>query len=94
MISAASGGGRLEVPGPEQHRVRDSHGLSLPRGETRDHHPGPAHAGRWLPLIDLEAARAEIDKNREEFLATSASDLVQALESVLSAHSRWYATLQ
>jgi pimeloyl-ACP methyl ester carboxylesterase len=37
-----------------------------------------------LLLTDPRAARAKIDKDREEVLATSASDLAQALESFLS----------
>jgi pimeloyl-ACP methyl ester carboxylesterase len=37
-----------------------------------------------LLLTDPEAARAKIDKDREEALATSASELAQALESFLS----------
>jgi pimeloyl-ACP methyl ester carboxylesterase len=41
-------------------------------------------ADNRLLLTDPEAARAKTDKDREGFLATSASDLAQALESVLS----------
>jgi hypothetical protein len=37
-----------------------------------------------LLLTDEDAARAKTDKDREGFLATSASDLAQALESLLS----------
>jgi hypothetical protein len=41
-------------------------------------------AANRLLLIDPEAARAKTDKDREEVLATSASDLAEALESLLS----------
>src|SRR6516162_9080551 len=37
-----------------------------------------------LLLTDPKAARAKIDKDRDEVLATSASDLAEALESLLS----------
>jgi pimeloyl-ACP methyl ester carboxylesterase len=41
-------------------------------------------ADNRLLLTDPEAARAKIDKDREGLLATSAGDLAQAFESVLS----------
>ena len=41
-------------------------------------------AANRLLLTDPEAARAKTDKDREEVLATSASDLAEALESLLS----------
>jgi pimeloyl-ACP methyl ester carboxylesterase len=37
-----------------------------------------------LLLTDKEAARAKVEKDREEFLAASASDLAQALKSLLT----------
>jgi pimeloyl-ACP methyl ester carboxylesterase len=40
--------------------------------------------GNRLLLTDPQAARAKMDKDRDEVLATSASDLAQAFESVLS----------
>ena len=46
-----------------------------------------------LLLTDPQAARDKMDNDREVALATSASDLAPALESVLSAHRRWCATL-
>jgi hypothetical protein len=56
--------GRLEVPGPEQHRVRDAHGASLPCGEGRDHHPGRGMAGDpgQVLLMRLERGDAALQR--------------------------------
>jgi pimeloyl-ACP methyl ester carboxylesterase len=54
-------------------------GLDWFAGMSQDHFDG-----NRLLLTDPQAARAKMDKDREETLAASASDLAQAFESFLS----------